>query len=67
MGAEDETPAPSDNAAAKQLHSAHSSGMEASVLRFKDVNFTVGSGDKEKTILQDINAKVKWGQVLARK
>jgi hypothetical protein len=72
MAPADETPpAASDTAAAatnaKQLHSAHSSsGMQASVLRFKDVSFTVGSGEKTKTILSDINGKVKWGQVLAR-
>jgi hypothetical protein len=73
MAPADETPpAASDTAAAansnsKQLQSARSSsGMEASVLRFKDVSFTVGSGEHTKTILSDINAKVKWGQVLAR-
>ena len=38
------------------------SGMENSVLRFKDVNFVVGSGNKQKNILQDVNGKVKWGR-----
>ena len=52
--------------AERQLHSAHSTGMEASVLRVKDVNFMVGKGEKQKQILTDINVKVKWGHVLAR-
>jgi len=41
------------------------SGMESSVLRFQDVNFVVGSGDKQKHILQDVSGKVKHGHVLA--
>lgn len=39
---------------AARLHSQHSSGMESSVLRFKNVNFTIGKGDKQKYILQDV-------------
>ena len=39
-------------------------GMESSVLRFKDVNFVVGSGDKTKHILQDVSGKVQWGRKL---
>ena len=49
----------------RKLGSAKSSGMDASVLRVKNVNFTVGKGDKAKQILQDINVKIKWGHVLA--
>lgn len=66
--AEEETPPPADAStpgAERQLHSSHSTGMEASVLRVKDVNFSVGKGDKQKQILTDINVKVKWGHVLA--
>ena len=46
----------------RRLHSAHSSGMESSVLRFKNVNFIVGKGDKQKNILEDVSGKVKWGR-----
>jgi hypothetical protein len=46
----------------KRLHSATSSGMESSVLRFKDVNFVVGKGDKQKNILTDVSGTVKWGR-----
>lgn len=49
-------------AGVRRLHSAHSSGMESSVLKFQNINFTVGKGDKEKSILQDISAVVKWGR-----
>lgn len=61
MSAEEEAasnPAPEP---VRRLVSSHSTGMESSVLRVKDVNFTVGKGDKTKTILQDINFKLKWG------
>lgn len=51
----------------RKLGSAHSTGMEASVLRVKNVNFTVGQGDRSKQILQDITVKIRWGHVLARK
>jgi hypothetical protein len=47
---------------AKRLHSATSSGMESSVLRFKDVNFVIGKGDKQKNILTDVSGTVKWGR-----
>ena len=50
----------------KKLLSKFSTGMEASVLRVKNVNFTVGKDDKKKYLLSDINVKVKWGHVLAR-
>lgn len=49
----------------KRLHSAASSGMESSILRFKNVNFVVGKGDAEKNILTDVSGTVKWGHVLA--
>jgi ABC-type multidrug transport system ATPase subunit len=48
----------------RRLHSAQSSGMESSVLRF-NLNFTVGSKGKQKAILSDVAATVKWGHVLA--
>ena len=43
------------------------SGMESSILKFTNVNFTVGKGDKKKYLLTDVNATVKWGRVLASK
>lgn len=46
----------------KRLHSSHSSGMESSILRFKDVNFIVGAGDKAKNILTDVSGSVRWGR-----
>lgn len=49
----------------RRLHSSHTSGMESSVFRFKDINFIVGSGDKQKNILTDVSGTVKWGHVLA--
>ena len=55
----------SSHGASKRLHSSHSSGMESSVLRFKDVNFIVGKKDKQKNILSDVSGTVKWGHVLA--
>ena len=58
------TPTPTTDPPRK-LGSAQSTGMEASVLRVKNVNFTVGKGDKTKQILRDINVKIKWGHVLA--
>lgn len=48
----------------KRLHSAHS-GMESSVFRFKNLNFTVGSAEKQKHLLTDVTETVKWGRVLA--
>ena len=42
-------------------------GMESSVLKFSNVNFTVGHGDKKKYLLENVNATVKWGHVLASK
>ena len=42
--------------------STHSGAMASSILRFKDVNFIVGKGDKEKYILQDVSGKVKFGR-----
>lgn len=47
----------------KSGHSSH--GMDSSVLKFKNVNFTVGKGDKKKYLLTDVNGTVKWGRVLA--
>lgn len=46
----------------KRLHSSHASGMESSILRFKDVNFIVGTGDKAKNILTDVSGTVRWGR-----
>jgi hypothetical protein len=50
------------NSESKRLHSAHSSGMESSVLRFKDVNFDVGIKNNPKLILKDVSGTVKWGR-----
>jgi hypothetical protein len=46
----------------KRLHSTHGSGMESSVLRFKNMNFVVGNKDKAKNILSDVSGAVKWGR-----
>ena len=47
----------------RSLHrSAHSSGMESSVLRFKNVNFIVGKKGEEKNILTDVSGTVRWGR-----
>lgn len=48
-----------------RLQSSHSSGMESSIFRFKNVNFIVGTKDKQKNILCDVSGTVKWGHVLA--
>lgn len=39
--------------------------MDSSVLRFEDVSFMVGKGEKERAILEDVSGKVKYGHVLA--
>lgn len=54
-----------EKSGAKKLSSARSSGMESSILRFKDVNFVVGKGEKQKNILTDVNGSIRWGHVLA--
>ena len=59
---DEDTPSGSQHSGVRRLHSAHSSGMDSSVFRFKNVNFTVGKGENEKYILQDISAKIKWGR-----
>jgi hypothetical protein len=41
------------------------SSMQSSVLRFKNVDFVVGSNDKKKLILDNVSGTVKWGRVLA--
>ena len=46
----------------KRLQASQSSGMESSILRFKDVNFIVGAGDKTKNILTDVSGTVRWGR-----
>ena len=58
-----------DKADRTQSSSVHSKrqGMESSVLKFTNVNFTVGSGGKEKHLLTDVSATVKYGRVLASK
>ena len=38
------------------------SPFAGSVLRFKNVNFTVGKGDNEKHIIQDVSGTVKFGR-----
>jgi hypothetical protein len=39
--------------------------MQSSVLRFKNIDFAVGSNDNKKLILDDVSGTVKWGRVLA--
>ena len=39
--------------------------MESSVLRFKNVDFAVGSNENKKLILDNVSGTVKWGRVLA--
>ena len=50
------------SALGRSSHHRRRSGMESSVLRFKDVHFVVGSGDKQKHILQNVSGKVQWGR-----
>ena len=45
-----------------RLSRRQSSGMESSVLRFNDVNFTVGKGDKQRHLLQDVTGKIQYGR-----
>ena len=42
--------------------SHHGKGMDSSVFRFSNLNFTVGSGAKETKILSDVSHVVKWGR-----
>lgn len=46
----------------RRLSTSQSSGMESSVFRFRDVNFVVGKGDKQKNLLTGVCGKVKWGR-----
>ena len=39
--------------------------MQSSVLRFKNVDFVVGSNANKKLILDHVSGTVKWGRVLA--
>ena len=39
--------------------------MQSSVLRFKNVDFTVGNNENKKLILDNVSGTVKWGRVLA--
>jgi hypothetical protein len=61
-GVGDAAPVAKLDGGTKRLHSSHSSGMESSILRFKNVNFVVGKGEKEKHILRDVSGTVKWGR-----
>mmetsp|Transcript_5277 Transcript_5277/g.6906 ORF Transcript_5277/g.6906 Transcript_5277/m.6906 type:complete len:638 (-) Transcript_5277:161-2074(-) len=49
----------------RRLVSTKDMGMENSILKFKDINFIVGSKDKKKNILTDVAGSVKFGRVLA--
>jgi hypothetical protein len=42
--------------------SSHGGSMASSILRFNDVNFVVGKGNKRRNILENVNGKVKWGR-----
>ena len=64
--ATEEEPKVEEKKQVARLHSSHGSGMESSVFRFKDLNFTVGKGDKEKYILRDVSGTVKWGRKYCR-
>jgi hypothetical protein len=44
--------------------SSHGGSMASSILRFNDINFVVGKGDKQRNILEGITGKVKWGRKL---
>lgn len=46
----------------KRYKSSRSSGMESSVFRFQNVNFTVGEGDKKRFLLKDVSGKVRFGR-----
>lgn len=49
----------------QRLHQERTTGMETSVLTFKNINFSIGQKDKEKKILEDVSGVVKFGRVLA--
>lgn len=49
----------------RNASSLHRYKMKSSVFEFKNINFVVGKNDKQKTILQDVCGRVKWGHVLA--
>eukprot|EP00543_Licmophora_paradoxa_P010313 CAMPEP_0202476776 /NCGR_PEP_ID=MMETSP1360-20130828/93594_1 /ASSEMBLY_ACC=CAM_ASM_000848 /TAXON_ID=515479 /ORGANISM="Licmophora paradoxa, Strain CCMP2313" /LENGTH=637 /DNA_ID=CAMNT_0049103991 /DNA_START=32 /DNA_END=1945 /DNA_ORIENTATION=- len=38
---------------------------KCNVLKFTDINFEVGKGDKKRLILKNVNGSLKWGRVLA--
>jgi hypothetical protein len=42
--------------------SNHGKGMDSSVFRFSNLNFTVKKGSKETKILSDVSHTVKWGR-----
>lgn len=42
--------------------SSHGGSMASSILRFEDINFVVGKGDKARNILEDVSGKVKYGR-----
>ena len=43
------------------------SSMTNSVLRFSDINFVVGKGDKRNNLLDNVSGQVKWGRKLRHK
>ena len=43
------------------------SSMGSSVLRFNDINFVVGKGDKRSNLLENVSGQVKWGRKLIHK
>jgi hypothetical protein len=49
----------------RRLHSSRQSGMDSSMFRFKNLNFTIGKGEKEKHIIQDVSGAIKSGRKLA--
>ena len=46
----------------KRFSRRQSSGMESSVFRFYNVNFTAGQGDKQRHLLKDVTGKVRYGR-----
>lgn len=47
----------SGGGSSRRLKKASTSGMESSILRFKDLNFVVGKKDKQRNILTDVSGK----------
>jgi hypothetical protein len=43
------------------------SSMASSILRFNDINFVVGKGDKRSNLLENVSGQLKWGRKFIHK